>query len=400
MSLFFLVTSPLLAFLAGLLLSATLKLPTKPAKLISIFMICFAEIVLIAEILGSVYALSNRALWLLLQLIFLLLSIIIWWRVGRPIINFRIQLSFEEVVTSLRKYPLLWALGVGVVITYGLGAWLILYVPPNNLDGLSYHLTRVAYWLQFDSLFPWETLNVRQTTFPLNAEIAVMWTILLRGTDQFAGFVQWLSALISAVGIFGIGRFLGFSRAQCAFPALIYLTLSQVFLQSTSVQNDLVISAFVVSAVYLLLLGIRRQHHGALLISGICVGLAVGTKSTAVFILPGLAAAAFLLWIQDIPSRFKLLWRWSVACSGSILLLGVYIYILNVAAFGNPLGSEDYSERLSTSTYAVSRVYGLTTPLYEVSYSRLDLLAINAPRYFTQMLSFYTRLFKYRLFSQ
>lgn len=388
MNILFALVSPLLAVLAGILFTTVLKLPTLSAKLVSIFAISFAEIVLIVEILGSTYALSNRALWLLLQVVFLLGIAVVWWRSGKPVPEFHFAWSRAQVLGSIRKYPVLWLLGIGVLLAYLIGAWLVLFVPPNNADGLSYRLTRVGYWLQFDSLFPWKTLNVRQTTFPPNAEFAVLWTILLRGTDQLAGFVQWLSALVSAIAIFGLGRLLGFSRTHSAFPALIYLTLSQVYLQSTSVQNDIVISAVYVSALYLLLLGITTRHRGALLISGICIGLSVGAKSTALFILPGLACAACLLLLQDIRGRFRLLVLWGGACLTCILVLGAYIYILNLMAFGNILGPEDFSERMGGSTDAVGKVYGLNIPFYQVSYSRLEMLVINAPRYFTQMLDF------------
>src|SRR5690606_10363042 len=123
----------------SILFSAVLRLPTTPAKLISIFVISFAEIVLIGEILGSTYALSNRALWLLFQLVILLVAAGIWWQSNRPALNLRFTWSRAQLFDSLRQYPALWLLGLVVCFIYLVGAGLILYVPQNNNDGLAYH---------------------------------------------------------------------------------------------------------------------------------------------------------------------------------------------------------------------------------------------------------------------
>jgi hypothetical protein len=389
MHIIFLIASPLLLLVTGILFTAYLRLPTRAAKLIGIFTICFAQIVLVAEILGSTYVLSHRELWLVLQALLLGAAGFLWWRSGRPSLNFHvIRPSVAGVRRSIRSYPLLWVLGIVVFFAYVIAAFLILYVAPNNNDGMTYHLARVGYWLQFDSLFPWETANIRQTTFPPNAEIALLWTILLRGTDQFAGFVQWVSALVSAIAIFGMGRILRFTRVQSVFPALIYLTLSEIYLQSTTVQNDLVISMLCVSALYLLLLGLQTRHYGSLLISGVAIGLSLGTKSTALFILPGLACAALLLWLTNPRESFKLFLVWGSSCLISVMIWGSYIYVLNIATFDNPLGSTDSTELSSATSDQAVNAFGSRLPFSKITYSRLDMIAINAPRYFTQILDF------------
>lgn len=374
--------------ITSILFTASFKLPTRTAKLVSLFVISFANIVLVAQILGLTYALSNHGLWLGLQSLLLFCSWL-WWRFkGKPHFGMNLRLSRESVFYSLKHHPALWLLGSVVIISYLVSAFLILYIAPNNNDGLTYHLARVGYWLQFDSIYPWATLNPRQTTFPPNAEFGILWTVLLRGTDQFSGFVQWASALISAVAIFGLGRVLNFTHARSLFPALIYLSLSEVYLQASSVQNDLVIGAFFVSALYLFLLGLKHHHVETLIVSAIAVGLSVGAKSTALFIFPGFAIAVILLWLRDPVGQFRLFLMWGSACLVSIALWGACIYALNIIAFGNPLGDTSFSEDINTSGYGLGEVYILNIPFREITYSRLDMLAINAPRYFTQMLDF------------
>lgn len=382
----FAIISVMLLILTSGLITAILRLSTPLGKIAALYVIAFAEIVLITEGLGSIYMLSNKWVWLLSQCLMLTIVAFVWKHANKPALGLHLQLPERlELINRIKQYPLLWTLGVWVAVAYGVGIGLILYVPPNNYDGLTYHLARVGYWLQYDSLYPWVTANVRQTTFPPNAEFAILWTILLRGTDQFAGFVQWTAALISAISVYGITRMMSATRAQSIFPALIYLSLSQIQLQSTTVQNDLVVSSFFVSAIYLFILGWRYKHRNTLIISSMALGLSVGAKSTAAFALPGLFCAVLIFWFVSSISQRRLIVFWGAACIVGTLLLGAYIYILNTAAYGYPLGIPGFVEGVTTST---SSHLSPDEEIIQAQYSRLETLAINIPRYLVQMADF------------
>jgi len=120
---------------------------------------------------------------------------------------------------------------IGVVLVYLTGAVLIIFVPQNNYDSMTYHLSRVGYWMQHQSLTPWPTPNPRQTTSPLNAELGILWTTLLTRSDRLAGFVQWFSAIGTALAIYGISQLMGVKRYQGVFASFLWMTFPPIVLQ-------------------------------------------------------------------------------------------------------------------------------------------------------------------------
>ena len=72
------------------------------------------------------------------------------------------------------------------------------------------------------------------------------------------------------------------------------MTFPQIILQSTTTQNDLVATFFFISTLYFLFLDLKIEGQ-TLILSGIALGLAVGTKATILLVLPGLAVAVLVI---------------------------------------------------------------------------------------------------------
>lgn len=336
------LAATILVLLFAIFVVSVLRLPTRPATVVGLYLLSYANVVLVAEVAATLRMLSAST-FLFLHLALAIAAWILWNRAGRPrliwrSVSIRSVLSRRRALHSLRRHPLLWALGLGVGVAYLIGAGLILRVPPNNWDSLAYHLSRVGYWLQHNSFYPWPTPDPRQTTFPMNAEIGVMWTVLFVGTDQLAGFVQWSAVAASMAAIAGLSRLFGASRAQAVFAALLWATLPEIILQSTTTQNDLVAGAFFASGIYLLYLGLQSRHNGALLLSGLGLGLALGTKNTILFLLPGLTLTILMLWFGHGRQRTRQLLVWTGASLTGFLLVGAYLFALNLLVHGDPLG--------------------------------------------------------------
>ncbi len=357
-------------------LAAWLRLPAGPAWLAGVLVLAYAAIVLAAEGLGSIGRLQPGP-FLAWHAVLAAGGVALWWRAGRPGWPVSGQVAPRKFWAFWRERPALGLLAAAVGLAYLVNAYLVFIVPPNNWDSMTYHLARIGYWLQYDSFYPWVTHNLRQTTSPINAELGLLWTIIFWGTDQVAGYVQWLAALLGGVAIFGLARFLHCSRPQGLFAALIWATLPQVVLQSTTTQNDLVVSAFTVAAIYFFFLGFRSNHNGALLLSGLALGLAIGTKLTVGMALPGLALGAGLLGYQRGASGFGPLLKWAVSCLAGFLLLGAYTYGLNLAAYGAPLGPPDYIE--SAGGAGSDRPTLTAINILRYSYQAADLTGLPPP---------------------
>lgn len=326
------------------LLTASLRPPTLPGFLVSLFVLVWTDIVFAAEVL-SLGALVGPWAMLAAHAILACLAFLVWRFVGRPSHPGIILPRRTELAASFKSWPDLWALGLSVGLTSVLLAIINILVPPNNMDSMVYHLARVAFWIQHHSLAPWPSPCLPQTAYPLNAEIGSLWSMVFLHRDSLAGFVQWSAALAAMTSIFGMARVFGASRPQAAFASFVYLTLPIVVLQSTTTQNDLTTAAMVAAMAYLLLLGLKTKHEGMLVLSGAAMGLALGMKYTAVMLLPGFLIGLAYVALARSPRPFRRLMVWAGACLGGFVLLGLFNFAQGWIYYRKPLGRAEIVHR-------------------------------------------------------
>jgi len=336
----FFIFTLIIFFSSVVLISSLFQHTGKIGYILSLFVLGYAEIVLISEV-GSLSHQIQRNYYIIAHLVIGCASLVLWVYRGKPkLFGPLIGSHFfsKEKTKLIKTKPGLEILLFCVILILVLGVEIILVTPQNNYDSMTYHLSRVGYWIQHKTLSPWPTPNTRQTAFPLNAELGLLWTVLLSGSDQLTGFVQWISALGIALGIYGLAKLLGSSRSQGVFAALIWFTFPQIILQSTTTQNDLVVTLFTISMLYFLYLGLAIKHNKLLILSGIAFGLAVGTKLTFLFIIPGLVIAISLIWLEKKYNIVKKLLYWSICCLVGFGLFGIFNFVQNQLYYGNPIG--------------------------------------------------------------
>jgi len=349
----------------ALLLNSFHKQENRIAFLLGVMIINYGVIILITEIASILHVITVPFL-LSSLLVLCILSWLIWRRQGKPSLAGPFQdgkWAIWREFPPFRSHPALYILAFGVFIVYIFGAYLIITLPQHNYDSMTYHLSRVGYWMQHQTLAPWATPNPRQIASPINAEVGLMWLIMFWGTDQLTGFVQWFAALGIAIAIYGIARLLGASRSQGAFASLIWATFPQIVLQSTTTQNDLVATFFFISMLYFLFLGLRDQKYQPLILSGIALGLAVGTKATIFFVLPGLAIAVGINGLLNGKLVFRKLIYWSLFCILGIGLLGAFTFVQNQSYYGNPFSVSAWTSSITSSGPHVSWLARGTTNL-------------------------------------
>src|SRR5512133_1380642 len=284
----------------ALLVTAILRPPARPAALLSVYLLSYANIVLVGEITNSFYQLNNRWWWLGLHFALALTAWLVWWRSGRPSLRAPWADSEGRILPagrwkSLRQWLDIWVLGVGVCTALLFSLVLIWVVPPNTNDSLATHMARIGYWLQRGAFFPWPSQRIWQISYPVNMQLQMFWTVLFLGTDQIVEIVQGLGTLAAMVSVFGLARLLGAARPQAFFAAFIWATFPEIILESTTTQNDLIAGTLFAAMLYLLFLGLSRRSTATLALSGLALGLSMGTKQTLVFLLPGLLLVLCLL---------------------------------------------------------------------------------------------------------
>lgn len=158
---------------------------------------------------------------------------------------------------------------------------LALRAAPNNADSMTYHLARVAHWIQNRDVAFYPTAFHPQLHNPPCAEYALLHFMLLGRNDRLVNLVQWFSMAGSVLGVSLIARQLGAGRTGQIAAALFCVTLPMGILQATSTQNDYVTAFWLVCLTHFILRVRSGPTVGNVLATGTCLGLALLTKGTA-----------------------------------------------------------------------------------------------------------------------
>lgn len=165
--------------------------------------------------------------------------------------------------------------------------------PPNTWDAMTYHLARVAHWVDHRSVLAYETWHPRQNSFPPGAAFLLLVPQVVADSDVFAPFVQLGCWLVLALSVPAWARLLGVPRRLAAIAGILVAAAPMAVLQASSTQYDLA-AAVAALALARAALPFRnpgrvRLGDGALL--GVALGAAWLVKSTAV-----IAAAPLVAW--------------------------------------------------------------------------------------------------------
>ncbi len=205
--------------------------------------------------------------------------------------------------------------------------------PPNSTDAMAYHLPRVVFWGQQHSVQFFATPYLNQIMLQPFAEYLMLQTYILSGGDHFINLVQWFGCLTSIIAVAAIAKQFGAALRGQLLAALFCATLPNGILQATGAKNDYVLAAWMSSAAYFLMRAPNGDRVDTVL-SGLALGLAMGTKGTAYLFAPGLIAAIV------IPAR-----KWWCAHPTSIPLFVIFAlapnvpqYVRNLDLSGSPLG--------------------------------------------------------------
>jgi hypothetical protein len=161
----------------------------------------------------------------------------------------------------------------------------------RGFDSLSDHLPRAARWFHLSRLST-ESGELLTPYYPGNFQLIVRWFVAL-GTDAYAFVPALLGSVLCLAAIYGICRELGQPVWTATVAAAAAASCSQLPYLSTTVEADTAMSAWLLLATFFLLRWLRtmRPPEGgdtepvydaaALGALGACLGLAVGTKYSA-----------------------------------------------------------------------------------------------------------------------
>lgn len=231
--------------------------------------------------------------------------------------------------------------------------------PPNTWDAMTYHMPRVAHWIQQGSVAFYPTSIGRQNyQMPLPG-FAVIHLQLLGGTDAFANLVQWSSFVLCALLVSLIARDIGLPAGGQAVAALAAFTLPTAILQGSSAQNDLVCAWLCLAFAWFLL---RFRASFALadgLFAGLSLGLALLAKGTAYVFCAGIGLVLGVAILPAIRNRWRTVCAVAAGSALFILAANAGHWSRTFGLYGVPIsgGAEGYiSETMSPSGVAATLV--------------------------------------------
>jgi hypothetical protein len=317
-----------LAVVAGGAGALVLDVRGRAAQALAALVLAAASIVAPALALSLVDALTQWA-WLAGQLVIAGALAGAAVRLGRTLPSVRLA----DLGPAARAHPavavLVAAVTAGMAFQFA-GAILI---APQNWDAMAYHLSKAAYWLQFDSATQFPDGTWRQLYTPPNAELLQAWTMEMLGTDRFVQLVQWVAGVACGLAVSAGAREVGARRAHAVFAGALFLALPQALLQSATAQNDLVAAAFVTSSALFFVRGLRRGHAGELVAGGVAAGLAVGTKGTALVVAPGIAVLVLGVVLRVRPPARTIAVALAALVAG-VAVLGAFNWALSLKNTG------------------------------------------------------------------
>ena len=264
--------------------------------------------------------------------------------------------SKTELVAPLENKTYLALIG----LIYSCVLVVALLSPPNTSDSMSYHLARVANWIQQSSVEFYPTAVLRQLYQNPLAEYAILHLQLLSGNDYYANLVQFFC--FAAVGITAslLAQECGQSVKTQIIAAFLTATVPMAILQASGTQNDLVVALFVLTFLYFYLKAVKSGDWSDFFFAGLSLGAALLSKGTGyVFCFP---IGAFLFFGYFFAHKTTAARLRFVRQTVAVVLLAVAFntaqYSRNYQLFGAPLstGEDKVTNRNISSSMVISNV--------------------------------------------
>ncbi len=223
-----------------------------------------------------------------------------------------------------------------LAMTVGAALWLWAFVsPPPPWDAFVYHLYFPASWIDRGAIFPVTVPFGDQagTYFPSNVELIYLWVLQYLGQDFGTNIVQFFFLTVAATAAYRLARICGASRAITLCAVLSIFFMPSIAHQAAASEVDVAFTAFFITSLYFILRWYEDPERKVnFVLSCLCAGLFVGTKSIAIpfalFLL--LPVFAFVLYKRK-PAP------WLLAALLFVPLTGAFWYARNLLLTGNPI---------------------------------------------------------------
>jgi hypothetical protein len=239
-----------------------------------------------------------------------------------------------------------------VIFLTAVVAWV---TPPQTVDSLNYHQSRIAHWAQEQSIRFFATGIVKQNVYMPCAEVIGLHFYVLSGGDRLANFVEWLAMFGSLVGVSWIAKQLGSKTIGQIVATLFAATIPMGIVQASSTKNDYVLAFWMVcvasASLSLLKDGVRLD---TVVYVGMAAGLAFLTKPTSIAFLLSFAVLNTIVLLKKVSIRRSLVY-------GVVVIIIIFAIsgghlIRNFKLYQHPFGPSEYIAETVNESYEIRAI--------------------------------------------
>lgn len=300
----------------------------------------FANVVLTLEVLSLFSAMAVCGVLIINFLIFIS-TLLLWLKQGRPLCRCVPEQFFKRLFISFKQDKYLAVLAACFTFMVLVSLFLISFVPVVNPDGESYHVLRSVLWLFDKKISHVQIADVRNLVMPLNSELLYAWVIMFVKKQLWFAIFSFCGYVLSIVSLWGILSSMAIDFKRKLWTVFIISSFASVIVQISSTETDIIIAGLILASIYLYMKSVLENKYSGIIFSAMAYSLAVGTKTPAIMMIPGVGLWMLAFSIYKLKKDF---YKPLLGFCGSFillfLLLGSYNYVLNYIDFGNIAGSK------------------------------------------------------------
>lgn len=251
-----------------------------------------------------------------------------------------------------------------------------LFSAPSTTDSMVYHIPRIMYWMQDQTLFQNVIRGSHDFMAPFG-EYITLHLYFISGSDRFLFLSQWLAYLSSVVLSVLIAKEYFDKKIRIDYLALFAAALPIAVLQSSSTQTDLVTTVIVLLSTYYALRFRKTPNLRNSLAVGLSIGLGILTKATfVIFSLIPISILLLVIW-ENKKNWRRIITLLAIAALFS-LTLQLRFFSQNISLFGNISGQPIIEEGSGYTNELLSGPI-IISNLIRNSFLNLPLPLINTP---------------------
>lgn len=255
---------------------------------------------------------------------------------------------FPVVRRIWRSVPweLRWVAFVALLLTVALMV-IAVVARSFDFDSNSYRLPRIGLWIQSGHIGHVPTNDARMNYAAIGGDLLMYWVVSSFGRGFPAtALLQWAAGMLLIVATWAFIRRMGGSIPSAITGTILLLGMPVMVAQMTTDQVDLLVAAFATAGGYFVVGGTLQQSTIKFALGALGLSLALATKGTAFYLLPGWGIA-WLLLAGKLATVRLLLPRFALLSVVAFAVIASPRYLENAVHYGNPFGNEADLERNS-----------------------------------------------------